>query len=283
MAFPIVPNINDTYVSGGVQYKWNGYAWDVEHMIGSASISVKEYIATAGQTTFFAGYYTSSDSLDVYVNGNKLAGSEFTATDNTNIILDVAANLNDIVEIRIFAMVNFADVVSSSQLTTALTTKSDVAHTHTFASVTSKPTTVAGYGITDAYTIAQVDAALTSKSDTSHTHTALTGLTVTGLKEMKVVMGATNNIDMNAGNLFTKTISGATTLSIVNMPASGVVGYVILELTNAGSAVVTWFNGIKWPGGTAPTLTAAGKDILSFYTHDGAVTWNVIGISKDVK
>lgn len=39
-------------------------------------------------------------------------------------------------------------------LTTALTGKSDVGHTHTFASLTSKPTTLAGYGITDAAAIA---------------------------------------------------------------------------------------------------------------------------------
>lgn len=46
-----------------------------------------------------------------------------------------------------------------------------LAHTHTFASLTSKPTTLAGYGITDAYTSAQVDTLLTGYSVTSHTHT----------------------------------------------------------------------------------------------------------------
>jgi hypothetical protein len=44
-------------------------------------------------------------------------------------------------------------------------------HTHTFASLTSKPTTISGYGITDAYTKTEVDTALAGKSDTSHTHT----------------------------------------------------------------------------------------------------------------
>ena len=35
-------------------------------------------------------------------------------------------------------------------------------HTHTFASITSKPTTLSGYGITDAYTSAQTDSAIST-------------------------------------------------------------------------------------------------------------------------
>ena len=106
--------------------------------------------------------------------------------------------------------------------------------------------------------------------------------TITGLKETSVAMGA-NDINLATGNLFTKTITGATTLTVSSVPASGTVAYIILELTNAGSSAITWFGGVKWAGGTAPTLTSAGKDILSFYTHDGGITWNVIGIQKDVK
>ena len=109
------------------------------------------------------------------------------------------------------------------------------------------------------------------------------GITIGGsLKETSVAM-ASNNIDLATGNLFTKTISGATTLTVSNIPTSGTVGYFILQLTNGGSATVTWFSGIKWAGGTVPTLTASGKDILSFYTHDGGTTWNVISIQKDAK
>jgi hypothetical protein len=33
------------------------------------------------------------------------------------------------------------------------------------------------------------------------------------------------------------------------------------------------FNGVLWDGGVAPTLTAAGLDILIFYTHDGGTSW----------
>lgn len=44
----------------------------------------------------------------------------------------------------------------------ASTTYSPLGHTHTFASLTSKPTTISGFGITDAYTSTQVDTLLSS-------------------------------------------------------------------------------------------------------------------------
>ena len=135
---------------------------------------------------------------------------------------------------------------------------------------------------TDTWSSSKINTTFSSKSDTTHTHTSFSGLTVTSLKETKVAMAA-SNIDLSLGNLFTKTISGATTLTVSNVPTTGTVAYLILELTNAGSATITWFSGVKWAGGTAPTLTSSGKDIISMYTHDAGTTWNVNSIQKDVK
>lgn len=106
--------------------------------------------------------------------------------------------------------------------------------------------------------------------------------TITGLREVRVAMAA-NDIDLATGNLFTKTISGATTLTVSNIPASGTLASFILDLTNGGSATITWWSGVKWAGGTAPTLTAAGRDVLGFYTHDGGTTWTGLLLGKDVK
>lgn len=106
--------------------------------------------------------------------------------------------------------------------------------------------------------------------------------TLTGLREVRVAMAA-NNIDVATGNLFTKTISGATTLTVSNVPASGNVGSFILDLTNGGSAAITWWSGVKWAGGAAPTLTTTGRDVLGFYTHDGGTTWTGLLLGKDVK
>ncbi len=112
--------------------------------------------------------------------------------------------------------------------------------------------------------------------------------TLTNKAEAKVAMTA-NDIDLSAGNCFTKTISTNTTLTVSSVPASGKFAGFILELTNGGAAVIDWaasFGGssrIKWASGTQPTLTAAGVDSLGFYTHDGGATWRGMLLAKDSK
>jgi hypothetical protein len=90
--------------------------------------------------------------------------------------------------------------------------------------------------------------------------------------ETKVAMGA-NDVDLSAGNVFTKTISGTTTLTFSNPPATGKAGAFTLILTNGGSATITWPGSVDWPAATAPTLTAAGIDVLTFVTIDSGVIW----------
>ena len=102
------------------------------------------------------------------------------------------------------------------------------------------------------------------------------------LQETRVAMGA-NNVDLATGNFFSKTISGATTLTVSNIPAAGLAASFILDLTNGGSAAITWWSGTKWAGGTAPTLTSAGRDVLGFFTHDGGTTWSGLVLGRDVK
>ena len=103
-----------------------------------------------------------------------------------------------------------------------------------------------------------------------------------GVFETRVAMAA-NNIDLNTGVVFTKTISGATTLTVSNAPASGIVASFILDLTNGGSSTITWWANIRWPGAIAPTLTASGRDLLGFITHDSGVNWNGILLGKDMR
>lgn len=98
--------------------------------------------------------------------------------------------------------------------------------------------------------------------------------------ETSVSMSA-NDINLAEGNYFTKTISTATTFTVSNVPASGTVGAFILRITNGGSAVVTWWSGIKWAGGLQPSLTVTGTDNLGFYTNDGGITWQGLVLSKD--
>ena len=103
------------------------------------------------------------------------------------------------------------------------------------------------------------------------------------LKETKTIQGTSNVLNLSSSNLFVKTITAATVFSLTNLPPNdGTVYSFILDLTNGGNFGVTWFSGIKWSKGTAPTLTANGRDVVGFYTHDGGTTWTGV-ISKDHK
>ena len=117
----------------------------------------------------------------------------------------------------------------------------------------------------------------TAKLDVAQTFTA--AQTMTALKETKVAMGA-HDINLSAGNYFTYTLSGAQTLTVSNVASSGSVSAFVLEVTNGGSAALTFFSGVTWAAATAPTLTAAGVDTLAFFTHDGGTTWRgfVLGL-----
>jgi len=89
-------------------------------------------------------------------------------------------------------------------------------------------------------------------------------------------------INISLGNYVSATATGTTTWSFINPISPGACGFV-LELTNGGSAAQTWPLAVKWPGGTAPTLTTSGVDILVFVTDDGGVTWRGVVSMLDSK
>lgn len=94
---------------------------------------------------------------------------------------------------------------------------------------------------------------------------------------------AGNDIDVSSSNHFKKTITAATTFTVSGVSPAGTISSFILDLINGGAFTVTWFAGIKWAAGTAPTLTASGRDSLGFYTDDGGATWTGVVIAKDAK
>ena len=56
----------------------------------------------------------------------------------------------------------------------------------------------------------------------------------------------------------------------------------LLEVTNGGQGTLTWAAAVQWAGGSAPTLTAAGKDLLRFVTRDGGVSWMGYDLALDL-
>lgn len=86
--------------------------------------------------------------------------------------------------------------------------------------------------------------------------------------------GGTRTVDYTQGHVVTATVSTSTnTFAFTNPPASGRAGSFTLILTNGGSQTVNWPASVDWAGGTAPTLTTSGVDILTFVTVDGGTTW----------
>ena len=85
--------------------------------------------------------------------------------------------------------------------------------------------------------------------------------------------------NLENGNVQTVTVGGidtgsTITFSFSNPPASGKAGSITLIMTNGlAHGSVAWHSSVQWTGGSAPTLSTSGTDILSFTTLDGGTTW----------
>ena len=189
--------------------------------------TITDVTPTNGQTVFTIAY--TVNLIDVYINGVKLAASDFTASNGTSVTLG----------------------------TSTLTTADSVQFV-----------TWQQFSVMNGVTLDGIQ--------------TMTNKTVIGLKETAVNLTG-SNIDINLGNYFYKTISGATTFTVSNVPVSGVAASFILDLTNAGSQTITWWSNVKWASGTVPTLTAAGRDILGFFTYDSGATWNGLLLAINIK
>jgi len=132
------------------------------------------------------------------------------------------------------------------------------------------------------------DAVLTSTTTTAGAALPKAGGTMSGLVNMadqivqrpvlkdyaetKVAMGSATAVNLEDGNVFSKTISGTTTLTFTN-PSSAAATSFSLILTNGGSATLNFPSAVDWSAATAPTLTQAGIDILTFTSIDGGTIW----------
>lgn len=79
------------------------------------------------------------------------------------------------------------------------------------------------------------------------------------------------------------TVSAATTLAFTNPPASGFGEVVYLRITNGGAFTLTWPTGTQFAGGSAPTLTASGVDIIGVRYDTIAAQYQVFPIGLNVR
>ena len=96
--------------------------------------------------------------------------------------------------------------------------------------------------------------------------------------------GGTQDIDLTAGNSVSATVdTGANTFTFSDPTASDELYGFTLTLVNGGSQTVNWPGSVDWAGGSAPSLTASGTDILTFFTINGGTLWHGMIASADSK
>lgn len=78
--------------------------------------------------------------------------------------------------------------------------------------------------------------------------------------------GSTITFDLNNGRVQQVQLAGNPTLALANEPATGAFTLVLQQPDSGGANTVTWWSGINWAGGSAPTLTTTNGyyDIFSF-------------------
>jgi hypothetical protein len=86
--------------------------------------------------------------------------------------------------------------------------------------------------------------------------------------------GGTQDFDLTAGNVASVTVdTSANTFTFSNPSASGTACTLTLIITNGASQTLNWPSSVDWAGGSAPTLTASGRDVLTFLTIDAGTIW----------
>jgi len=89
-------------------------------------------------------------------------------------------------------------------------------------------------------------------------------------------------IDLATANFYSATTNANATWTFANASPANTLSGVVLALSNGGAYDQTWTD-VDWAGGTAPTLTSNGLDILVFVSYDAGTTWHGMPASLDSK
>jgi len=232
-------------VNGDITIASNGTAAIGSGVIVNADINASAAIA-----------YSKLASLTA---GNILLGNASNVPTSTAVTGDVTIDSSGVTAIGSGVIVN-ADINASAAIAdTKLATISTAGKVSGTAITSGNISTSGSIATTSTLAVGQSSAASNTDLDLAGTYA-----------QTVVAVGALD-IDCSAGNYFTKTINGNSTFTVSNVPASRSYAFT-LELTHT-SGTITWFSGVVWPAGTAPTLTTGKVHLFMFVTDDAGTTW----------
>ena len=119
---PSVDNDGNTLLVGALYYNsvaneirvWTGSTWKAAGSAVNGTSVRQVYTATSGQTTFSITYDVGF--VDVYINGVKqVVGSDFTATNGTNIVLASGATTGDLVDIVAYGAFSVSNTYTKAE------------------------------------------------------------------------------------------------------------------------------------------------------------------------
>lgn len=226
---------------------------------------------TANETITLSGDVSGSGTSSIAVTIEDDSHNHIIANvDGLQTALDakLESETNDLTAAVTWANVPDANITQSSvtqhQAALSITESqiSNLAHTTSlaFAAITSTPTTLSGYGITDAATSAQ--GALADSAVQPNDSVTLDDLTITGAIDEAVYNLTGTALDPANGTIQYKTLGANTTLT-----DSLSEGEAITLMIDDGSAYTLTFPTITWvnDGGTAPTLATTGYTVFALW------------------
>lgn len=256
-----------TFASGGITFNGN--------VVLSGPSTFPSGFISSGTTVFASGFISS---------GTTVFASGFTSSGTTTFASGFASNsditLNAQSDLRLadadssnWLAIQAPSVVSSNVTWTLpgvdgssgnfLSTNG--AGTLSWTGVTVPVTSVGGQ--TGAVTYVNTWAVGTNATAATNTYLDLSG----SFAQTIVSLGTGTAINCSSGNYYTATVSGTPTYTITGIPSGRSYSFTMEVLHSSGT--ITWFSGVEWAGGTAPTLTTGKTHLFMFVTDDQGARW----------
>lgn len=266
----------------------------------NATYTRTTFTATGGQTTFAVAYTVGF--IEVFVNGVLLTGSEYTATNTTDVVLASACSAGDIVETIAYYTVNIAPTgptgptgaigatgatgaagpasitINSTAIASGTTTRllyDNAATIGEISGATSDGVKITLSGSTSSLALALKNAAeLTTTTATAATGTI--NFDVTTQAVLYYTSNATGNFTMNfrasSGTTLNTAMATGDSVTVAFLNTNGGTAYYNSAVQVDGSSVTP-----KWQGGTAPSAGNASSIDVYLYTivKTGSATFTV--------